>query len=367
MFENWDHPKPEQIEVSIFGRGNGESILVHLGDRNWIVVDSLMSGEKSVPLIYFDHIGVKVDKEVKLVLASHWHDDHIKGLADVVDVAASASCSFPAAFLQDKFLKFASYFAPVPLSRATSGVKEMGRILEAMEARKWVPLQLGAAWATLLRMPAASFLHGSNVEVEAISPSQFDQLSFLAMVSQYVPTKRVAVRAPRYSENDVSCAVQIRIGADTIVLGADLEKTRDARSGWDAVFSAGKLTGSPASLMKVPHHGSVTGHHADIWNILCRSKPITSLTQWARGGHRLPKPTDVARIRQLSSESYSASTTITSGDRHRLQAVNSVLRRTNSKVRKLDLRLGHVRHRLVNGVWETELFGSAVELKNVAA
>ena len=307
MFEGWDHPKPEQIEVSIFGRGNGESILVHLGDRNWIVVDSLLSGGKPVPLIYFDHIGVMADQEIKLVLASHWHDDHIKGLADVFDVATSAFCSFPTALLKDKFEKFASYFAPVPLIRASSGVNEMGRIIEALKARSWEPLQMASAWRTLLRIPAESLTHKNNVEVEAISPSPFDELSFLAMVSEYVPPNRVAVRAPRYSENDVSCAVQIRIGADTIVLGADLEKTRDARSGWDAVFSAGKLTGSPASLMKVPHHGSVTGHHADIWNILCRSKPITSLTQWARGGHRLPKPADVTRIRHLSSESYSAS------------------------------------------------------------
>lgn len=43
---DWDLPPPDVIEVSVFGRGSGESVLVHYGDGQWIIVDSfLIDGE----------------------------------------------------------------------------------------------------------------------------------------------------------------------------------------------------------------------------------------------------------------------------------------------------------------------------------
>ncbi len=33
-------PEPDEIEVSLIGPGYGESVLVHLGDGEWVVADS---------------------------------------------------------------------------------------------------------------------------------------------------------------------------------------------------------------------------------------------------------------------------------------------------------------------------------------
>jgi len=62
-----DAPGPDVIEVSIFGPGKGESVLVHLGQGEWIVVDSCVNQRtREVPaLTYLDRIGVDVGTQVR--------------------------------------------------------------------------------------------------------------------------------------------------------------------------------------------------------------------------------------------------------------------------------------------------------------
>jgi hypothetical protein len=374
VFEQWDAPSASEIEISIFGRGSGEAIVAHLGDGKWLVIDSLRVDGEPIALTYLAELGVNVAHDLQLLLASHWHDDHIHGLADIYERAQAAAVSFPLAMAADEFRQFASQFTGVPPGRITSGVREYGRILEAMNNRGWVGVQFAKAWTTLVRHHAGTLSHGLAVDVEAISPSDFDVKEFMGFIAQQtVPagTVATALRAPHYDRNDVSCAVQIRVGDHSVLLGADLEDVAHPNSGWKAVFAAPQLPGRTASLFKVSHHGSVTGDHPEIWTRLCLDNPIATLTPWARGDGRLPQPADVLRIRARAAQSYSAARTVTSGDRHRLVAVNSVLKRTQSRVRNIDLRLGHVRHRLDVAAdvpsWSTTLIGAACELKDVAA
>jgi glyoxylase-like metal-dependent hydrolase (beta-lactamase superfamily II) len=76
-------PSREEIDVVVLGPGFGECILIHIGEGDWIVFDScLQSGtDRSAALVYLDSIGVKPETAIKLICASHWHDDHVGGLA----------------------------------------------------------------------------------------------------------------------------------------------------------------------------------------------------------------------------------------------------------------------------------------------
>jgi len=371
MLEGWSPPDKSTIEVSVFGRGSGESIVVHLGDGRWMVVDSFKSNGVPIPLLYLDALGVELETSVDLVVASHWHDDHIQGLAETYRRTTNARMAFPLAMLHDEYLQFtAVYNNRVPTGKVSSGVRELGSIMSLLQDRKWIGVEPADAWKTVLRYPANTFEHGFPVEVEAMSPSNFDILQFVATLRALPTPGDIATRAPLYDRNDVSCALQVRIHDVTIVLAADLETVADGRSGWNGVFAAQQLPLQPASLLKIPHHGSITGDHPEIWSRLCGAEPVTSLTPWARGSGRLPQRSDVQRINQNAPESYAAARTVTSGDRHRLQAVNSVLKRTNSRIRNIDQSLGHVRHRLEpgeGGHWRTELFGAACELRKIAA
>ncbi len=325
-----------------------------------------------MPLSYFAALGVDVSINVGLVLATHWHDDHIHGLADTYARASNATVAFPLAMMSDEYLRFATIFNNLtPAGRVSSGVRELGEILVELAARHWRRVALTKSWQVIFRVDAGVLSHGRSVIVEALSPSDYDVMQFVALLGQQQTSTGVARRAPLYDRNDVSTAVRISFGDDIVVLGADLENVADGRSGWRAVFGAQQFPQQQASLLKVPHHGSITGDHPDIWSRLCAPQPITTLTPWARGRGRLPSRSDINRIVGHATQSYSAARTVTSGDRHQLQAVNSVLKRTNSRIRNVDRRLGHVRHRKdalqANSHWNTDLLGTACDLRQVAA
>jgi len=54
-----------------------------------MVVDSCLDEHDSpVSLAYLKKLGIDAAKQVLIVVASHWHDDHVHGLSAVVTVQA---------------------------------------------------------------------------------------------------------------------------------------------------------------------------------------------------------------------------------------------------------------------------------------
>lgn len=81
-----EHPGDDEVEVSLFGPGLGECVVVHLGKSEWMIVDSCVRvGEKEpVALEYLEKLGVDIATSVTMVVASHWHDDHVRDRKSVV-------------------------------------------------------------------------------------------------------------------------------------------------------------------------------------------------------------------------------------------------------------------------------------------
>src|SRR5258708_1379830 len=75
-------PNPDQIELSIFGPGFGECCVLHLADDNWIFLDFCIHSATKNPasIDYLNSRRVSHDK-VRFVVATHWHDDHVRGMA----------------------------------------------------------------------------------------------------------------------------------------------------------------------------------------------------------------------------------------------------------------------------------------------
>ena len=89
-------PTISQVEIVIFGPGYGESIVLHIGGR-WIVIDSCKYQGAAVPapLAYLIDRGVDVEMDVDWVIATHWHDDHIRGIGYVFEACKSAKFGCP--------------------------------------------------------------------------------------------------------------------------------------------------------------------------------------------------------------------------------------------------------------------------------
>jgi len=96
-------PRADELEVSVFGPGVGESIVVHLGDSRWVVVDSCVAPDtkRAVALDYLGEIGVDVLEQLLMLVVTHWHDDHSKGASDLLDTAPNADLVLAAALRSD--------------------------------------------------------------------------------------------------------------------------------------------------------------------------------------------------------------------------------------------------------------------------
>lgn len=99
-------PRNNELELSLFGPGVGESAVIHLGNGRWMIVDSCRSGKEGCPaaLEYLERIGVNIEHDVRLIVATHWHDDHIRGLATLVKRATNAEFICSAALRCEEFL-----------------------------------------------------------------------------------------------------------------------------------------------------------------------------------------------------------------------------------------------------------------------
>lgn len=103
-------PRPDQIEVCVFGPNFGECIVLHLGDGNWAIVDSCVYGPSKEPsaLLYLQALGIAPATAIKVILATHWHDDHCKGISQVVEAAPDASLWISQTLTSLEFLRFAA-------------------------------------------------------------------------------------------------------------------------------------------------------------------------------------------------------------------------------------------------------------------
>ena len=85
-------PGRGDFELTLLGPGYGESLVLHLGDGIWVLVDSCLDSD-GLPqaLRYFESINVDPAEAVDLIVATHWHDDHIRGIADLVETCKKAT------------------------------------------------------------------------------------------------------------------------------------------------------------------------------------------------------------------------------------------------------------------------------------
>ncbi|MEO0250326.1 MAG: MBL fold metallo-hydrolase [candidate division WOR-3 bacterium] len=99
---------PEKPEVSLLGPGYGECVVIHLGGNVWVIVDSCIDSDTNQvsSLQFLRNIGVDPAATVRQVIATHWHDDHVRGLAATLEACPNAEFVCSAALRGREFLEF---------------------------------------------------------------------------------------------------------------------------------------------------------------------------------------------------------------------------------------------------------------------
>jgi hypothetical protein len=343
-----ERPTAQEIEVGIFGPGFGESIVIHAGNNEWVIIDSCIDSRSGRPaaLAYLGKINVDASAAVRLIVATHWHDDHIRGMSELVRVCTSAKFACSMALTRCEFLEAAAIYTSRPLSRDSSGPTEIYQTLATVKARGQYPIRAIADRPLFRAFRAAA--DGVDYEVTALSPADGELDRFLASIAALLPPDTPPTtksRLPNPRPNDLSVATWIKIGDTQILLGADLEEHGVAARGWTAVLASAARPPGVASLFKISHHGSENGHHDGIWSELLVQDVIAVLTPWTLGGSDLPQPGDVQRIQSLTPNAYSTSRINAPGLQSLPQAVRRTFREAGITIRQAEPPTGFVRLR----------------------
>jgi len=236
-------PDSETMEVSLFGTGVGEALSIHLGDGEWALIDSCY-GNSDVPLnlSYLQSIGVDVINKVKVVVATHWHDDHVKGISKIFDCCPNAQLILSNALEIDEFRKLVQLYsgdANYIVDRETSGVCEMGNVLRILRERH---TQDPKGYIPPKRASADMMLYRSTKScLQTISPSHYAVEIATTEISTLVAdvtngSSRGTV--PRPERNHFALAIWLSWGDKKVLLGSDLEECGNSHLGWQAALKS---------------------------------------------------------------------------------------------------------------------------------
>ena len=368
-------PAADEIEYIIFGRGIGECILVHLGSGQWMVVDSCHdeAAGQAVALSYFEAIGINPATSIRLVFASHWHDDHVKGLTQILNAAPTARFIASAALTRTEFRVLAETYRGSRVDRVTGGVRELAQIYELFDSGAMASPPVRASG--IQRHDVLSEHesgHGNRVEVWSLSPSYREIDLFMRRLADELapPSLRPTKTLPDPSPNRIAVVISVVIGNESILLGGDLPETGDTDTGWSVIVESHARPQQRSSIFKLPHHGADNAHSDDVWMEMLLPRPLVTLAPYAAGRKKRPSPDDVCRILASTPDGFSTSPVQTGAvPRTRDPAVERTIKATALRRRRLTSRLGAVRARRKAGhqasKWCVKLFGAAMHLSEL--
>lgn len=353
--------KENLIEILLFGTGGGygESVLIHFGNDEWIVVDSCIDpySKTSLPLEYLLERGVKIEKDVKLIICSHWHDDHILGLSQLFELSKSASFCFASATDRHKFLKLVEFdFHKAKYDTLSSSTVEFAKCIKIAQQR-------GTTIKTAIqdRVLLSETDNKVSYKVISLSPSDYVQNAFNHEISDLFKSYGKSNRKMTHQKpNDKSVVLYLKINKHAVLLGSDLEVSENREKGWHCILDSTTTLDQKSAVFKIPHHGSKNGYHFDIWDRLVLPDAIASLTPWNRG-RKLPKKEILQKILSHTKKLYITSLNdVNSKAKKRDKGLVKFLKQNRPSLKEVRFHRGIVRTfcTLDGDDWDVELIGS---------
>ena len=302
-------PKKNEFEISIFGPGYGESILLHTGNNEWVIIDSCVNKLSGLPtpIEYLQKLQVDVAKSVKLIVATHTHNDHMKGISKIVELCENSKFCCAAAVTDKEFRSYLTLFGNNSIEDL--GCEELYKCLTILAKRKKVP---GLALANRNIYKRIISLSGLNVpiDIHTLSPSDgachLSKKAISVLIDEVSQNKNKR-RNVGLTQNYLCIVLWVEVGEYSFLLGADLENTGCNDIGWKAIVQSNEKPDGKAVFYKISHHGSKSGDDEDIWTKLLHQNPLSALTPFYWGRHKLPTEEDIKRITLHTKNAFSSS------------------------------------------------------------
>lgn len=348
----WTPPQPDEVDISVFGPGVGESILVHLGNGKWLCVDSARFEKEPWPLRYLRGMGFDPSVAIETIVATHWHSDHVDGIADIVNACPNAKFVCSQALTVSEFRQVLAGQLRDSAAGLTAAHKEIRSVFQTLWERRKQNKLAPAPWHVGM---SVQIVRNGGLEVWALSPSAEDvEKARREFVSLYDPLT-CAIRPIK--ENSESVVLFIKIGGDAILLGSDLEHCASPNSGWNSVMTI-PARDKIADLFKIPHHGSAGAFSQNVWDAGVQAKGLAVLTPFTKS--QLPRTDQLERLKSLGREVYATSLPKPANVDDRSLQIRKLTRPRVTASSHMDAGMSLVRHRKPSGgAWRTETFGAA--------
>lgn len=353
----------------MFGPGCGECIVLHLGNDEWAVVDSCVDAESKRPvaLDYLERLGVDVATKVSLVVATHWHDDHIGGFGALFEACKSARFACSMALKCNEWESLVEIYKSY-VQAGGSGVDELGRAMRELK-RRGQPREVVAPHFCITGLPLRDRHGAIPARITCLAPSNAAVATMqVNMRKELLPkVNGRRLRVPALSENDCSVVLAVTVGTAAVLLGADLEERSRPGLGWQVILDGYPGDADRFGGFKIPHHGSITGHHPKTWDRLMHPDAWAAVTPFNRQKEPLPKLADCARILGMTESAYITAPPGFGKFKHRDSAVQRTVQEATLAIGSEPGKQGHVRFRKSAGAdsvdWKAELFGHALPLR----
>lgn len=243
----------------MFGPGTGELVVVRAPPDNWMVIDGCGVGEALYAPMLLAHFNAHPD----IVLFTHPHSDHYRGLQEVIDAATQdENAAWP----------LLGMVAPPEADRRTAPLTELVAYLSEGGSEQVVSA-FRDRWE---RKPACKW---------TLQPGSTRQLgdALVRVLSPTVEMRQVAQwnfdQNKAFDKNQISAAIEIEWSGHRFILGSDL--VEKPGKGWTEALKVQAALASHSSF-KIPHHGSIKGMHAEILGRAGRNaSPVWALTPFA--------------------------------------------------------------------------------------
>lgn len=357
-----DRPATTTFELSIFGAGVGEALVLHIGDNEWLLVDSCINHGRGLPagVAYLDDLCVAAEA-VRAVVVTHWHEDHVAGIDGVMKKYPGAAVHLPASFHSSHLYKLVRAGA----ERDTLGTDAL-QTSKSFSRAVNVLIQQGRTFAVaptqIDRVIRSKVIAGiGQMSVTALSPSDFASMTALQQFADFVQRDLPLRRRPVASDpNHSAIALWVRWGDHRILLGSDLLDLPNKSLGWSAALGAQVLSSESekAIVVKVAHHGSANGHSAVFWNKHVNAS-AAGLTTYAAGKSPPPQAGDIDRLKRCCSQVLCAPAP--SAPRAlKAKSISKFHERQGIAVTQRVRRFGQIRIRLdASGTLSTSCYGEA--------
>lgn len=345
-----DNRYTDTIQVVFFGKGYGESILLHVGNGKYVLFDSFINPETGHPIAsdYLKGIGL-TEKSIVGIVCTHWDDDHVKGMAEIVsNISDGVELCIPLVLSSRDILRYIELNKNNPISyQSTSEFVKLLRLTSQHKMRVVYVNSNDNLFNELLVSAGKP-----NSSIVALSPTANAIKRFLD--SLIMPQINSQIKYHGVSNNDVSIVTLITNIVDGILLGGDLD---DNHQYWEEI--ATHYTYEKCKVYKIPHHGSENAFNQKVWDKMV-DKPISIITRF--NSKSLPTQSAIDKISENSSSTFVLGGLPSILKSHKLKSLKGTIADTLSNISVIDSMVGALRLSWLDNRWEIEMAGAVKKI-----